>query len=251
MAILNILRQANPDTQGVPYRCLDMSTRVFGVPNKYWDAWDAYRATKYHHSPAEPLPDVPVPMWFEWYGWVDGVYDNWGHVAVWFPGKGILSSPFSSSKKQQWFSSPQALLATLGGGVYVGWSEDINDVRVVAQKEEAVFPNPDDVRMVAARDGIILSDDEVKKWANNSAFRWPEFIKDYYRAYPTPRPTDADFVKAMFRQRLGSEPSAQEVKKWTGWDAKEFLTDLVAQYPLEKIGSDAQKKLARIKAELG
>ncbi len=248
---MEALRSSNADTGGRLYYCLDMATRVFNVPNKYFSAWEAWRAVQHPHSPAESLPDVPVPMWFEWWGTVDKVYKNWGHVATWFPGKGILSSPFRSGLKQQWFSSPQKLIDALGGGVYVGWSEDINDVRVAAQKEEEVFPNADDVRMVMNRDGYVPSNDEIKKWANNPKFRWPEFIKDYYRGYPIPRPVNADFITAMFRERLGINPSTAELKKWDGWDPKAFMTDLVKQYPLDKIGSEAQKKLDRIRAELG
>jgi hypothetical protein len=75
-------------------------------------------------------------VWFEWTGVVDNVRTDWGHVAVWFPGKGVLSSPFSTNLKQQWFDTPQKLIAYLGSGSYVGWSEDINGVRVADVTKE-------------------------------------------------------------------------------------------------------------------
>jgi hypothetical protein len=133
---MNALRPANANTQGVPYRCLDFATRVFNVPNKYDFAWQAWSNAQYRHPTSESLPDVPVPVWFEWTGLVDNVRANWGHVAVWFPGKGVLSSPFSINQKQQWFDTPQKLITYLGSGSYVGWSEDINGVRIADVTKE-------------------------------------------------------------------------------------------------------------------
>jgi hypothetical protein len=127
------------NTEGTPYNCLIFAKDVFGVAGKYATAWEAWTNTKYHHTPSEPLPNIPVPVWFSWTGVVDNVRANWGHVAVWIPGKGVLSSPFSYNLKQQWFDSPQKLIAYLGNGSYVGWSEDINGVRVAdVSKEESM-----------------------------------------------------------------------------------------------------------------
>lgn len=136
---MNSLREANVNTQGKPYYCLDMATRVFGVPNRYNFAWEAWSNAQFRHGTSEPFPSVPVPVWFEWTGTVDGVKQNWGHVAVWFPGKGLLSSPFSTNYKQQWFETPAKLIAYLGGGSYVGWSEDINGVRVADTQEDDMY----------------------------------------------------------------------------------------------------------------
>jgi hypothetical protein len=248
---MNIIRAANIDTQGVPYRCLGFATAVFSVPNKYEYATAAWKATEYGHSPSEPLPDVPVPVWFSWSGTIPGGgYGDWGHVAVWVPGRGVLSSPFSTNYKQQWFDTPQKLIAYLGSGTYVGWSEDINDVRVadVTVKEEAVYPNKQDVIDVLADRGVAASQDEQEKWGTNK-FRWPEFWKDVKRAYPVPLATTPDFVRTMCRAR-GFEPSEDEVKKWSNLKAADFMNDLVKQYPLDQVGNEAQRQLDKIKALL-
>ncbi len=228
---MNALLTANAATQGIPYLCLDFATQVFSVPNKYYFATEAWKATRYKHSSTEPLPNVSVPVWFNWSGTVEGVYKDWGHVAVWFPGKGVLSSPFTRNLKQQWFDSPAKLIAYLGSGSYVGWSEDINDVRVAETvKEEAVYPNENDVEMVLADRGVVAGDAEKSKWANNQKFRWPEFWKDVRKQYPTPYAVTPDFVEKMCKAR-GFTPSDAEKSKWTGWLPTDFLNDLVKQYP--------------------
>jgi hypothetical protein len=74
-----------------------------------------------------------------------------------------------------------------------------------AGKEEMVYPNKEDVKMVMNRDGYVPSGDELEKWGT-AKFRWPEFVKDYYRAYPTPNPAATDFIVGVFRERVGHDP---------------------------------------------
>lgn len=98
-------------------------------------------------------------------------------------------------------------------------------------KEEAVYPNEEDVVAVLADRGVVASDAEKKKWANNPKFRWPEFWKDVKRNYPTPFATTPEFVKSMAQAR-GIQPSEDEIKKWSGILPSAFMQDLVKQYPL-------------------
>jgi hypothetical protein len=163
---MNALKPANADTQGKPYLCLDFATRAFNVPNKYEFAWQAWSNARYKHGPTEPLPEVAVPVWFEWTGSVDNMWANWGHVAVWFPGRGVLSSPFSINQKQQWFDTPQKLIAYLGNGSYVGWSEDINDVRVADMEEEPMLNEGDVVNIYQVMDNRDPVADEKKAYVD-------------------------------------------------------------------------------------
>lgn len=128
------LRQPSLSIKGTMGLCLVYAREVFGVKNVYQTAWLAWTATQYKHRDRN-FPPVAVPCWFSWYGHVGGSYGNWGHVVVAVPGKGFYSSPIHSGKTNEIFSSIEAVEKALGAK-FQGWSEDINNVRVVALKEE-------------------------------------------------------------------------------------------------------------------
>lgn len=114
------LKPANPGVPGKSGYCLVYARTVFGVASKYASASLAYRAAQYKHTGALPS-DVAVPVWFSW--------KTDGHVAVSVPGKGVYST---TSQGVKVFPTPAACATYIGGGCkYVGWSEDINGVRVV------------------------------------------------------------------------------------------------------------------------
>jgi hypothetical protein len=111
--------------------CLRFTQSVFGAPVKYRSAWDAWNATQFKHSTDEPLPDVSVIVWMSHWGTYGDPpsYENWGHVITWFPSENkFLSSP-GSGYGHQWFDSIRAVELYFNAG-YVGWSEDINGLRV-------------------------------------------------------------------------------------------------------------------------
>ena len=112
------LRPASLAVSGLSGWCLNYARRAFNVGPKYANAWQAWNNTAYKHT--EGLPNVAVPVWYRW--------GSLGHVAVYFPGVGVKST---TKKGMQVFKSPEAL-ASFIGGTYVGWSEDINGVRVCA-----------------------------------------------------------------------------------------------------------------------
>lgn len=123
------LKQPDLNTVGRPHLCLQFVRTVFGVPAKYGYATEAWQKAKYKHT--DTLPTVAVPVWFSWTGTVEGIRKNWGHVAVWVPARGILSDPLQGANGSIWLPSIQTLQEKIGGGAkYLGWSEDINDVRV-------------------------------------------------------------------------------------------------------------------------
>lgn len=110
--------------------CLRFQQRVFpGSPVTYYStarsAWDN-SATKHWEMPDG---SAIVPITYSWIGTIDGIYQDWGHAAVFFPGRGVLSSP-GSGYGQQWFPSIENL-AQRWGLTYLGWTEDVGGFQVV------------------------------------------------------------------------------------------------------------------------
>lgn len=120
--------------------CLRFTQTVWGAPVDYDSAWEAWEATQYKHSTGEALPDdAACIVWFSHYGTygTPPTYANWGHVVTWVPGTGFLSSP-GKGYGQKWFSSTTEIERYFRA-TYVGWSEDINGLRVI---EPGTNPTP-------------------------------------------------------------------------------------------------------------
>ncbi len=136
------LVEINTETQELTGRCLPYAQTFFGAPVMHDYAFQAWEATKHKHAPDEPLPDAPVLLWYSHYGtyyshskkvWE---FVNAGHVTPYVPGDAIYSSPpagFGSSR----YGSIREIELTFGAS-YVGWSEDINGLRVA----QPVPPTP-------------------------------------------------------------------------------------------------------------
>lgn len=132
----------NLSTTDLPGWCLRFVGNAYNIKNRPHDrARKAWAAAVHKHSPSEPLPtDVPVIIHYNWWGTIDGEYDNWGDIAISIPGKGIFGTPKSGSGKGNRFDgSVEARRSWLGGknpngtarpAEYIGWSEDVNGVRV-------------------------------------------------------------------------------------------------------------------------
>lgn len=114
--------------------CLRFTQTVWAAPVRYATAWEAWEATQLKHSTAENLPlDVGVVVWLDHYGTYGGKYGRYGHVVSWIPGRGYLSSP-TSGYGQKWLSSIEEVERAYNA-TYVGWSEDINGLRVAKINE--------------------------------------------------------------------------------------------------------------------
>lgn len=134
--------------------CLSLARQVLRAPAGGDNAHLAYLNTKYRHSPSEPLPDVPVAVWLGHYGtyrteargWET---KEWGHVVVWIPGRGFISSPGEGDyPSQEWLPTLDAVIQRFGinkqgtkEGVYWGWSEDISGVRVAINEDQESKPD--------------------------------------------------------------------------------------------------------------
>lgn len=131
----------NLSVVGYPDYCLAYVEQVFGVKNDPDpDAWHGWLNTKFKHTDLVPT-DVAVPVWFSWTGTIGGITQNWGHVAVSTP-TGVYTNPLNGSGHKV-FPSVQAL-ATAYGVKYVGWSEDLGNLRIVGDN---VIMEPADYRM--------------------------------------------------------------------------------------------------------
>lgn len=124
--------QPNLNVAGTVGDCLAYAREMFGAPGGVTWAWQAWENAKYKHSASEALPtDVDVLLWYSYKG-------TEGHVTVNVVGRGIYSSPYQRG-------TTHAVLASIAdveriyGVVYVGWSEDVNGVRVC---EPIAAPTP-------------------------------------------------------------------------------------------------------------
>ena len=119
------LVQPNLSITGQVGWCLQYARQVFGAPVVEAMAWTAWINTDFKHGTNEPMPDVSVPVWFDYYQ--NGI--QYGHVAVYVPGKGFYSSPYKSTQTHAVLPSISEV-ERIYGCKYVGWSEDISNVRV-------------------------------------------------------------------------------------------------------------------------
>lgn len=117
--------------------CLKFVQDSFRAPRMYNSATQAANSTKSRNS-SRYMPSVAVPVWFDHWGTYQGVYDNWGHVVVWVPGRGFLSSP-GIGYGQLWLGSIGAVEKTFNAK-YRFWSLDINTLTVA---EPVNVPTPD------------------------------------------------------------------------------------------------------------
>ena len=124
--------------------CHKYSRLVFGVGPLYDPSWQNWQNLKYKHEDRN-FPDASVLVWFDWWGKLPGdtVKKQYGHTAVRDKSGKVYSSPLSGVG-HAWFNSVDDLVKAFGNGMkYVGWSEDINNVRVVKPKGDTMNPEID------------------------------------------------------------------------------------------------------------
>lgn len=98
--------------------CLANVRKGYGIGSKYATAWDDWKNTIQHKDRNVPL-GIAVPLYYSYY--ISG--KNYGHInvrmpdgRVWSDGKMFNSIADYESKKDP---------------VYVGWGEEVNDIRVI------------------------------------------------------------------------------------------------------------------------
>lgn len=113
--------------------CLQYARRVFSAPVVEATAWEGWTRSKYRHENREFPSGLAVPVWFDWWGQLPGDEQKfqYGHAAVRLSDGSVWSSPLSGKGRAR-FGSVDELTRAFGGGMkYVGWSEDISEVKVV------------------------------------------------------------------------------------------------------------------------
>jgi hypothetical protein len=166
----------NPNTSATDGAgwCLRFTQTVWGAPARYNSAWDAWEATTLKHSTSENIPnDIGVVVWFSHYGTYGepAYYANWGHVVSWIPGRGYLSSP-TNGVGQKWLSSIQEVERAYNSK-YVGWSEDINGLRVAEITSNPTNSKGENQMLMIHKPS---GDANVNRFAVFSGNFWLEFV---------------------------------------------------------------------------
>lgn len=104
-------------------------------------ATEAANATKFRVHSRE-MPNVAVPVWFWHRGTYGGVTGEFGHVVIWVPGRGFLSSPVVGVGSL-WLSSISEVERTFGA-TYRFYSLDINTLTVAEAVTEELPPPVED-----------------------------------------------------------------------------------------------------------
>lgn len=121
--------------------CLVLVQLVFGITPQYASAWKAWLGQTGKHTRNMPT-NVAVVVWMSHWGryGFPAFWDNWGHVIVWIPGKGYLSSP-GSGYGQQWFPNIAAVERYFGAK-YVGWTTHLHGIPLVTWVASQPSPAP-------------------------------------------------------------------------------------------------------------
>jgi hypothetical protein len=111
----------------------------FGVPHKHSYAWVAWEATEHKH-PMEDLPNAYVPVWFSSIT-SSSVMENFnqGHVLLWDPITQSLVGTPMSGYGQRSYTIDMVEKHSGGKTKYVGWSEDLNGLRIVKKELKLVL----------------------------------------------------------------------------------------------------------------
>lgn len=102
--------------------CLRHVRRIYGINALHPDAWTAWLNAKHRHT-TRTLPNVSVPVFFEW--------GAQGHIVSSQPGVGLWSTPLSGHGHKLYKTIEEVERAI--GCRFVGWSLDLNGVMVAKQ----------------------------------------------------------------------------------------------------------------------
>lgn len=121
------------------YWCLQNVRRGYGIPAYYSTARKAWNGTQQHQDRNFPA-GCAVPVFWSLNLTLDGVYADYGHIAVRLADGRIWTDG-------RYYANVDTLNAGyLGGkGVYLGWGESVNNVKVVTQEVSMAETISDDV----------------------------------------------------------------------------------------------------------
>lgn len=104
----------------------------FEAPAKHRWAWDAWEATEHKHLDDE-FPNAYVPVWFSSFPSALSSI-NMGHVLLWDPDLYLLFGPPTLGYGRRGYTLEMVEEGSGGQTKLVGWSEDLNGIRIIKQK---------------------------------------------------------------------------------------------------------------------
>lgn len=128
---MNQLVNPNLNAVGRIGYCLEYQANLWGTTHTEPYAWTAWLNTELPRYDTPPT-DVSYPLWFSYF--VNGL--NEGHVVSYVPGQGYYSSPWELGTTHAVLPSI-AEVERIYGVTYIGWSEDILNLRVVEETMQA------------------------------------------------------------------------------------------------------------------
>lgn len=242
------LKQPNLATVGALGYCLKYAREVFGVASKYATAWDGWVNAKFKHQD-QNFPNVAVPIWFSY----PPGGTSPGHVAVRLGNGQIYSSPYQSNTTHAVLNSI-AEVEQHYRAKYVGWSEDINDVKVIDLGADMTL---DQAKELVKQIGIISGDANVSKdsWITDQA---NHVVADPNYAAALIRQelnagnalvNDGDITN-VYLPTIGRDHNPNDVMAWNGKIWKPFIYDLLKRPDflayLKQPLADAQAKVAEM-----
>lgn len=120
--------------------CLRYVRRFLGVKAKYDYSTKAWDNARMRHENIEFPKNVAVPVFFSLYMTIDGIYRDWGHVVIHYEGIFYSSPRIAGKLDKELFKSFGDLMAAYPNCIYLGWTEDINDVVVVELEKNVIEP---------------------------------------------------------------------------------------------------------------
>lgn len=214
--------------------CLEYARKVFKAPVVEPTAWKAWEATKYKHD-HKNFPNVAVPVWFSYTDTLNGVTQNWGHVAVRLPNGQIYSSPMQSGKSNAVFNSVEALDKFLGSK-YVGWSEDISNVRVAIKKDEEPMFNEGDRKNWLA-EAYVEDVGQYKDLVGKATFK---DAVERMRGDLIFRANAGDVMNEFIA--FGLTATAEDLANWSGQQHKKIMYEKWMKQGLVQGGKDNEFK---------
>lgn len=154
----------NYSVQGKAGWCLWVQQEVYSVPHLYLTAKDAWDAAQFKHPGERPPEGIHALCYWTY---TESGIPYW-HVATRHPNLSVFSSPFDYNYGAQWYGSIDAMTARIRKidptCTYVGWAEDLSNVRLVEGEDMKVTAN----NLKYLYLGIYAEDVPEAKLANDS-----------------------------------------------------------------------------------
>lgn len=165
----------NPNISCTPGMCLVYVRETFGIGPKYPTAFEGWNASTFKHTD-QAFPDSAwVPLWFS-------LVDNpGGHVVLRQPDGSVWSASSPTETQPVHHASIEDLQSYYGGRLtYLGWTEDIEDIKIV----QITGPIQKPAQIIMTQAVVHTKVDATQKNARRILLR--RVTDPIYAALPTP-----------------------------------------------------------------